>query len=170
MQSSLLKRIPNKENLIDSVSVLLQASAYLNIPVIASEHDSEKYGETDVEIVNLFHGDTYLFSKYTFSMITDKVMAKLKELKRTNVVIFGVETHCCILNTCLDLVTAGFNVYVVWNAVASFNEDNHKVGLERLKFLKTVPTTVESVIYELLGNTKDEKFEKLNKILNKIKS
>jgi nicotinamidase-related amidase len=168
VQRNLTKLIPNREELIKSVSVLLQSSVFLNIPVIATEHDPETWGETDQDIINLFHTDVYLYIKTSFSMLNDKVLSKLNELNRKTVVLFGLTTHVCILNTCIDLISRGFNVFVVWDGVSSPRKENHKVALERIKSIGVMQTTTESCLYEILGSSKDERFDKIHKVLTKL--
>jgi nicotinamidase-related amidase len=168
VQKNLTKLLPNRQDIINSVSVLLQSSVFLNIPVIATEHDPETLGETDQEIINLFHTEVYLYTKSSFSMINEKVLNKLLELNRKTVVIFGLTTHVCILNTCIDLISRGFNVFVVCDGVSSQKKENHRVGLERLKSIGVMQTTTESALYEILGSTKDDRFDKIHKVLTKL--
>ncbi len=168
MQKNLTKLLPNREEIIKSVSVLLQSSVILNIPVIATEHDPETWGETDQEIINIFHTEVYLYTKSSFSMLNEKVLSKLMELNRKTVVIFGISTHVSVLNSCIDLIGRGFNVFVVCDGVSSEKKENHKIGLERLKSIAVMQTTTESALYEILGSTKDERFDKIHKVLTKL--
>ncbi len=168
VQKNLTKLLPNRQDILNSVSVLLQSSVFLNIPVIATEHDPETLGETDQEIINLFHTEVYLYTKSSFSMINEKILNKLLELNRKTVVIIGLTTHVCILNTCIDLISRGFNVFVVCDGVSSQKKENHRVGLERLKSIGVMQTTTESALYEILGSTKDERFDKIHKVLTKL--
>ena len=49
-----------------------------------------------------------------------------------NVFITGVSTECCILSTALSAVDAGATVYVISDACAAGNKEDHNLGLELL--------------------------------------
>ena len=45
----------------------------------------------------------------------------------------GVETHVCVLLTALDLITAGFGVSLVADAVCSRKDLHHQIGLDQAR-------------------------------------
>jgi nicotinamidase-related amidase len=62
--------------------------------------------------------------------------------------VCGIETHVCVLQTVLDLLADGFNVYVAVDAVGSRNWLDHDVALRRMESRGATLTTVESALFE----------------------
>ena len=72
-----------------------------------------------------------------------------------DVVVVGIETHICVLQTALDALRAGNRVWVVQDAVSSCNEEERGVALARLRQEGVRVTTSESLMYEMLGDAGD---------------
>ena len=100
-------------------------------------------------------------------MLTEEVTSELSTtLKdRKTVVLFGIETHVCILQTALELLDAGYKVYIIADAVSSIRFQDRAAGLKRM-FLEGVKiTTSEGVIFELMRNAKSTFFKPLMPII-----
>ena len=69
-----------------------------------------------------------LFSCFNSS----ELMKKLKLLKIKQIVLVGIETHICVLQTALDFLSKSFNVYVVEEAIGSRNKQHHNMGIQRM--------------------------------------
>lgn len=71
-------------------------------------------------------------AKTKFSMdlpgVTDKWLAEAGGIQ--HVVIFGIETHVCVLQTTLDLLDRGVQVHVIKDGVSSCNVGEIDVALE----------------------------------------
>jgi nicotinamidase-related amidase len=74
----------------------------------------------------------------------------LKDLRRQRVLLGGVEAHVCVQQTAIDLMAAGYAVYVCADAICSRRDLDRDVALARLRDCGAVITTVESAIFELL--------------------
>lgn len=72
-----------------------------------------------------------------------------------DVIIVGIETHICVLQTTLDALANGHRVYVVQDGVSSCNPEERPIALARIRQEGGKVTTSESLIYELLGDSKD---------------
>jgi len=72
-----------------------------------------------------------------------------------DVIIVGIETHICVLQTSLDLIANGHRVWIVQDGVSSCNPEERGVALQRLRQEGARVTTSESVIYEMLGDAGD---------------
>ncbi len=55
----------------------------------------------------------------------------MKELK--SVILVGIETQACILNTTLDLLESGYDVHVIADGVSSRSQVDRKFALERMR-------------------------------------
>ena len=68
------------------------------------------------------------------------------------VAIVGIETHICVTQTAIDLLTEGHRVYIIADGVSSCNEGERNVALERLRAEGAIVTTSESWLYECMGD------------------
>jgi len=55
-------------------------------------------------------------------------MSKVAPLRR-QVVIYGIETHICVLQTCLDLIKHGYSVWVIIDGTSSRKSLDREVGI-----------------------------------------
>jgi nicotinamidase-related amidase len=161
--------IQNPEKLLRNTNILIECSAVLKLPVIVGEHRPIKFGSTHKDLQeSLKKTQSFFFEKTTWSMITNDVLYKLRKMGRNTVVLFGIEAHLCILNTALDLIANGINVFIVYDAIRSEREEDLQVGLKRFEKLPIIPCSVESCIYEILRSS-DEEFDQCRLILNRLK-
>lgn len=165
---------------------LLRAAAALKIPIVATTQSRAKLGETCAE---LELGSTYPLvadvDKTAFSMWLPAVTGALAKLPGpaidTNtankmgrggpydVIIVGIETHICVLQTTLDALRAGSRVWVVQDGVSSCNEGERGVALARMRQEGARVTTSESLMYEMMGDAKDEAFRDIARIVKEAK-
>lgn len=89
-----------------------------------------------------------------------------------SVILCGVETHICILQTTLDLVRHGYTVYIVREAVTSQRTLDHETALQRLQSLgsSVIVTTFESLTYELLEDARHPQFKSILTIIKQRNS
>ena len=104
--------------------------------------------------------------KTSFSaMRTQEFKDRLAATGRKNVVICGVEAHICVLQTALQLMDEGYNVYLVVDCIDSRNENDKMWGISRLGDAGAVITTYESVLYEILQDSRAEGFKAISAIV-----
>ena len=84
---------------------------------------------------------------------------------RGQAVVCGIETHVCVSQTVHDLLGEGVEVHVPADAVGSRHELDYERGLERLDHEGAVVTTVESVLFELLGRAGTPEFKAVQKLI-----
>ncbi|KAK4693363.1 hypothetical protein P7C70_g8939, partial [Phenoliferia sp. Uapishka_3] len=75
------------------------------------------------------HPDWSPLAKTKFSMVLPEVEKSLKEWKTESVVIFGIESHVCVLQTALDLLERNISVHILADGVSSCNHDEVPVAL-----------------------------------------
>lgn len=147
-----------------NIAVLQEATAELGIPVLATEQYVKGLGETVSGIKQKLAEPT--LEKMTFSCCGDGAfLAKLKELKRNQIIITGMETHVCVLQTVLELLDAGYHVHLVRDAVMSRRKDNWFIGLETAAAAGAVITSTETALFQLLKVAGTEEFKKLSKLV-----
>ena len=68
------------------------------------------------------------------------------------IAIVGIETHICVTQTALDLLTEGHRVYIIADGVSSCNQAERGIALERLRAEGAIVTSSESWLYECMGD------------------
>lgn len=164
VQESLRKYIPEESELIiHNARRLAEIANVLDIPIIATTHAKDKFGDVAQEITDVNYKNRKVFNKSTFSMIRPdsiKVFAEVERtIGRTNAVIYGAETHVAVKQTVMDLIEMGYVVYLVTDAVCSRDSVEHGTGIESMKQEGVKVTTVESLAFELLKDSADESFK-----------
>jgi len=160
LQERLLKAIPDSEKIIRRNRFLLESAKVFEIPFLASTQYKKGLGE----IVRGFAEglNSPALDKTSFSCGMDESIAKvIKTFQRDWIVVSGVETHICVMQTVLDLNQTGYQVAVVADAVGARGGVDHQLGLERMKQAGTLMLTSEMLVYELLQSSDAENFKKL---------
>lgn len=140
-------------------SQLVRGARILGVPRIVSEQYPKGLGHTasEVEIE-----DEPIVEKTVFSA----ARAEGFELSgRTQAIVCGIETHVCVSQTVHDLLEMGIDVHVPADAVGSRHQLDYERGLERLERAGAVVTTVESVLFELLGRAGTPEFKEVQRLI-----
>ena len=82
--------------------------------------------------------------------------------QHSQIIVIGMETHVCVLQTVLELLQAGKEVFVVADAVGSRTEQNRELGLARMRHAGAQIVTREMVVFELLRHAGHEKFKTIS--------
>ncbi|KAL2440871.1 hypothetical protein ABEF95_007847 [Exophiala dermatitidis] len=88
---------------------------------------------------------------------------------RLSIIITGIETHICVTQTALDLLDRGHRVYILQDGVSSCNAGERPVALNRLAREGCTVTTSESILFELLGDAKHDKFKAVSTLIKETK-
>jgi len=97
-------------------------------------------------------------------------MRKLGELRRKTVIACGIETHICVLQTVLDLLTHGYNVLLARDATSSHAPIDRETAIERMRGAGAMIGTTEAVIYELTEKAGTDQFRKILEIVKARRS
>ena len=168
IQDRLLSAMPQKqqEHIQKSVMTLLKAADALTLPVVVTEQYPKGLGHTNSDIQALLPGNTPIHEKTAFSAWqVDAFVETLKSSQCQQVFLTGMETHICILQTALDLLKQGYEVFVIEEAVCSRHKEKHQNALSRLREAGAIITNVESLLFECLGDAKHPEFKTLSKLI-----
>jgi nicotinamidase-related amidase len=151
--------------LIRNAGILLESAKELAIPVIFTEQYVKGLGPTLDELKQRISAAPCP-EKLTFSCCGNEAFVKqLKASGRTQVIVSGMETHVCVLQTVIDLLDEGFDVHLVKDAVMSRSNDNRQTAIEAMVLAGAVPTCTEAVVFQLLKIAGTESFKKLSKLV-----
>lgn len=151
--------------LTKNIGILLESAAELNVPVLVTEQYVKGLGATLPELREKAGAAAY-YEKMSFSSCgSAEFMEKIKASGRTQIIITGMETHVCVLQTVIELRDAGFEVHLVKDAVMSRSKQNWQTAVEAMTLTGAVPTSTESVMFQLLKVAGTEEFKKLSKLV-----
>lgn len=152
-----------------NMAKLAKAAAVLEIPTVVTEQYPKGLGATVVELQSALADNTFKTEKASFSALLEPEFAqKIQELKnagKTQIVLGGIETHICVLQTAADLIKEGFEVYIAKDTCASRNKKEYKTGLELLKQYGAKVSCVEIVLFEWLKTSKHPKFKEVQALI-----
>jgi nicotinamidase-related amidase len=163
IQEKLLPPIFQKDQLIKNSQLLIRLAGILNIPRLATVQYPKGLGNTVPEIASLLP-ETEPIDKQIFSCFgSDAFCSRLKRLPghRNTVLLCGMESHICVMQTALAALREGYLVHVASDAVSSRTEWNWKIGLERMRAAGAVISSTEMMMYELLRSSASPAFKEL---------
>lgn len=144
---------------------MIAAHKILDIPLIVTEQNPKALGQTAPEL-DLSQAKLNV-PKTKFSMLVPEVEKELKDIK--SVVLFGIESHVCVLQTALDLLERNYDVHVLADGVSSMNSYEIEHALNRVRSAGGYVTTSESILFQLLGDSNNEKFRSISKLVKETK-
>ena len=153
VQEKLIPFIAYKERMIKNIINLIKFSKIIDLPVIMTEQ--RKLGATIPEIKEeLPEIDTYS------CFGTSEFVEELKKTGKNTLIITGMETQICVLQTAIEALesTPAYTVHVVSDAISSRVVDNWKLGLIRMLESGVVLSSTEMVIFELLRRANTDEF------------
>ncbi len=159
MQEAFSGVVGGFDSIVGSITLLAKVSKLLGVPVLGTEQVPEKLGGTVREIDALL--DEKL-AKTTFDALKEeRIKERILSSGRRKLLLTGIETHICVLQTTLSALSSGMEVHLVSDATGSTFQEDKQVTLMRLSRDGAHVTTSESVVYELLGSSKHPKFREV---------
>ncbi|GAA6010204.1 hypothetical protein JCM10207_005665 [Rhodosporidiobolus poonsookiae] len=108
-------------------------------------------------------------AKTKFSMVVPQVEEEIEKRGTKDVVLFGIESHVCVLQTALDLLEKDINVHVLADGVSSCNGDEVGIALKRMRDAGAQITTSESILFQILHDAADPRFKALAGLIKEYK-
>ncbi len=165
LQERLVPVMRERQQLIRRSIRLVQGTHILGVPLLVTEQYPRGLGETIEEVSRYFVDPHCIEEKTRFSACIDPVRTQLELIGAESVVVAGIEAHVCILGTCLDLLEAGYRVFPCWDAISSRRAEDKRAARERLTMAGALPTTVETVLLEWLGDAGDSRFRQVQNLI-----
>ena len=163
IQERLAVAMSERERVVSNCLHLIELCRLLDIPVILNEQYPKGLGPTVPEIKAAL-GELTPHEKLTFSCCGMGSFAdSLKSTGRSKVVLVGMETHVCVVQTCIDLLDKGYVVHLVSDAMCSRTKDNYTTALEYMRDAGAVITCTETVLFQLLEKAGTEEFKIISK-------
>src|SRR3954447_17703688 len=146
MQEKLLGVVPNRARLVWNARRLLDAAAALGVAIAGTEQYPDRLSSTVPELKERIGAapDNLCFS----AGVCAQIFEPWKNDGRYRILLVGIETHVCVLQSALDLPAAGFQPYVAVDAVGARNSIDHETALRRMESAGVILTTTEAAMFE----------------------
>jgi nicotinamidase-related amidase len=166
MQVKLASVMPEviMQSVVKNCTILAQAARLLALPVVYSEQYPQGLGLT-IPDIKQFLAENEAVVKTAFSACSEPKFNQQLHRDKPQVVLAGMEAHICVLQTALDLLQSGKQVFVAEDAVISRSIENKNNAIARLREAGCVITNTESAVFEWLGNANHEAFKAISKLI-----
>jgi nicotinamidase-related amidase len=154
------------ERTVHGVRRLIDAAKIVGVPVMATEQYPKGLGHLVPEVRQGMASGDPVIEKLSLSCCGEPVFAAaLAALHRTQVVVCGLEAHACVNQTVHDLLTAGWQVHVPYDAISSRFESDYRIGWEKMVGSGAVPSSVELACLEWVRSAASAEFKAVQRLL-----
>ncbi|MCB0875812.1 MAG: hydrolase [Solirubrobacterales bacterium] len=162
VQEGFRKAIPDFGAVAAATATLIRGAEALDVPVIVTEQYPKGLGPTASEVAERLPDGVEPIAKTVFSAASADGFALGG---REQAIVCGIETHVCVNQTVLELLDSGIEVHVVADAVGSRSEANRQLGLAKAERAGAWITSVETALFELLGEAGTERFKAVQRLV-----
>ncbi len=167
VQDKLINGIINIDSIIFNIKRISDACEILEVPKLITEQNPNKLGKTVKRLME--SNESFNVSKMSFSCAGCKELIKeLKHLKTENILISGIETHVCVIQSALDFQRLGFNVQVIADAAMSRRVTDHEIAINRMIHSGITVTSTEMAIFDLCKTASHPRFKEISRIIKRI--
>ena len=164
IQERFLPVIHNIEAVIENTNRLVGGASILDIPLVVTEQYPKGLGPT-VDGIHLDEGQE-IIEKISFDCFgCHDFTRKLEETGARTLVIFGIESHVCVLKTALKAIALGYEVHVVADAVSSRTQENKILALERLRQSGVFVVSTEMILFQLMDRAGTDEFKAISRLV-----
>lgn len=163
VQEKLMGAIPDADRIVWNIGRLIDGAKFLGLRVVATEQNPKGLGPTVRELAQRLGP---LPSKMAFSCGgCPGLFDELEAQGIDKILLCGIECHVCIQQTALDLLAAGWRVYVAIDAVSSRFERDYRVALGRMDSAGAVLTTTEAALFEWCQEAGTPQFKQISQLV-----
>ncbi|MDA8432660.1 MAG: hydrolase [Nitrospiraceae bacterium] len=163
IQERLASVMGERKKVVDNCLHLVELCKLLDVPVLLSEQYPKGLGPTVPEIREALVPYAPL-EKITFDCCKGEGFPeRLAALGRKKIILAGMETHVCVLQTCIGLLKDGYAVHAVNDAICSRTKENWETAIEWMRDAGAVVTCTETVLFQMLERAGTEEFKVISK-------
>ena len=168
IQERLMPAIYDREEVVNNSVKLLTAARELAVPVMISEQYPKGIGPTVPDLGALIPEDSTRLEKVEFSCCANPgfgdafLNLNFNSGTKDTAVLFGVETHICVLGTAIDMLEKyNLNVVIAADACGSRTEKNHVLALDAARSMGCLVVPTETIVYHMLEKAGTPQFKAL---------
>lgn len=164
-QVRLLPSITDSELMLQNTRTFIQGLKILEVPMMITQQYTKGLGMSDPSIFQCAETTEYL-EKRSFSCWGDEtIRQKIQDSGCRQIILCGIETHICVLQTALDLLHAGYEVILVEDCVSSRKLSDKETALKRMMQEGVVLTSYESLLFELMETSLYPRFKEISNLI-----
>lgn len=164
-QEKLMPVIFEKEQLEKNSVILIKGLKALGVPMTLTQQYTRGIGMTIPSVFEAAETDEYM-DKTTFSCYDDAaIKARVDSLGKKTVIVCGIEAHICVLQTCIDLKTAGYEPVLVVDCISSRRASDKEIAVKRAIHEGITVTTYEAILFELTKKAGSDTFKTISKLI-----
>lgn len=165
IQERLVPVMAEKESFVKNTKTLVEGLQTLGLPILVSQQYTKGLGKTIDDLSSIIK-DFDPIEKRDFSCCDERyILERLKEKGARNIIICGIESHVCVLQTAVDFKEAGYNPVVVMDCVSSRSLDHVDLAAERFRYEGIMMASYESILFELTRSSAADEFKAISKLV-----
>lgn len=166
MQEGFRSAIPEFASIASRISIAVRGCAIMGVPILITEQYPQGLGSTVEELRVALPDEIEPIEKSTFSSYgSSEFISALERTGRKQVIICGIETHVCVMQSALDLLNSGFDVFLLTDCTASRYGHDRESGVARMQIAGVVPCSMEMALFELMADSKHPKFKEVQALI-----
>ncbi len=166
VQEKLMDRMFNRDMIIKNLRTIVKGMQVLNFPLYLFEQNPRGIGTTMQEIIDVLDKyDPTVKMSFSAAVCENLTQDLGSPEDQRYILIAGVETHVCVLQTTLALREKGFRCGVLVDCTGSRSEMNHTTALQRMRDAGAELVTTEMVLFDLLESAEHPKFKEILRLI-----
>ena len=162
VQEGFRRAIPGFDGIAAATATLVRGAEAMEVPIVVTEQYPKGLGATVPEVADALPAGVEPLPKTVFSAASADGFGLRG---REQAIVCGIESHVCVNQTVLELLDDGTEVHVVADAVGSRTEANRELGLAKAERAGAWLTSVETALFELLGEAGTDRFKTVQRLV-----
>jgi hypothetical protein len=157
-----------KEALENNLRILIEGLKILDVPLLLTEQYPKGLGKT-IPFLGDALADAAPIEKIEFSCCDNRAFRGQLSgpvfSGRKTVIIAGIESHVCVLQTTVDFIQDGYNAVLVTDCISSRKQSDKETAIRRLQAEGAVLSSYESILFELCRSAGTDLFKSISRLV-----
>ena len=165
IQERLYPHIHEHEAIARNTGLLVEGLKLLGVPILVTQQYTRGLGPTIPELSVLVQ-EFPLIEKTAFSCCDEpEFIGALAETHKQFILVAGIESHVCVLQTVIDLLEGGYQPVLIEDCVSSRKANDKSTSIHRMRGEGAIVTSYESILFELCRYSGTETFRSISKLI-----
>ncbi len=165
IQERLYPHIHENEAVARNTGILVAGLKVLGVPVLVTQQYTRGLGPTIPGLLDLIRGFPVI-EKTAFSCCDEpEFIRALAETHKQFILIAGIESHVCVLQTVIDMVERDYQPVLVEDCVSSRKANDKTISVRRMRKEGAIVTSYESIHFELCRFSGTDEFKSISKLV-----
>lgn len=136
--------------IMNHVAILAKTAKLFKLPTILSTVAKDSFsGPLAAEIIEVFPKQEVIDRTSINAWLDEGFRKAVSATKRKKIIVAGLWTEACVLYPTLELLKAGFEVYIPTDACGDISLEAHERSIQRMIQAGAVPITTLQFLFEL---------------------